>query len=163
MANRDHLNHDSAGLIITIITVSSTREHSTDISGETAERQFSTISTSLSRRIIKDSEASIKKMIDEESGSNVLVFLGGTGPSRLDVTTRTLRKYCQKEIPGFGEIFRRRSEDSAGVMAYLSDASMFIDNGRVIFSLPGSVNAQQTAFPIIREMVFHALHEANKE
>jgi molybdopterin biosynthesis enzyme MoaB len=49
--------------------------------------------------------------------------VGGTGPSRLDVTVESLRKVSRKEISGFGELFRQKSNNQ---MAYLSNATLLL-------------------------------------
>ncbi|MCL4332291.1 MAG: molybdopterin-binding protein [Candidatus Thermoplasmatota archaeon] len=160
----EHSGEDSRITIrALVITVSSTRDLESDASGSIMADLISGIAKKTERKVISDSAGEITRMLSHPGDFNCIIFSGGTGPSRKDLTSATLRDACWKELPGFGELFRARSAGTAGIMAYLSDASMFIHEGRVIFAIPGSPSAQETAFQIIREIVFHAVREATKE
>ncbi len=141
-----------------VITVSSSRRMENDISGKI---MGDLIKDNYSRSIVKDDEVQIlNELFYNYSKYDVFIYIGGTGVSRLDQTSLSIRKICDKEINGFGELFRSRS---GGIFPYISDASLFIYRGKIIFTLPGSEQAQKIAFGIIREMVNHLFHEANKE
>ncbi|MCL4328965.1 MAG: molybdopterin-binding protein [Candidatus Thermoplasmatota archaeon] len=158
----DHTVEKKIDIDTLVVTVSTSRTPDSDVSGSLMEDKMRQISGSTSRMLIRDSSEEIVKAL-EGATSDVIVFVGGTGPSRMDLTAVTLRSQCEKEIPGFGELFRRRSEDSVGLKAYLSDASMFIYDRKIIFAVPGSRGAQEMASEIISGILWHLLGEARKE
>lgn len=161
MNHNEHFSKDSQNLRFSLITVSTTRAIEEDDSGEVMSTFLSDLNITPNRLVIKDDEAEILlALLNNLEKVDCFIFIGGTGLSLFDLTTRTIRKIAEREVPGFGELFRSRSEKS---MAYLSDAAMFSYRGKIIFCLPGSPNAQETGYSIIKEIVFHAFHEANKQ
>lgn len=160
MNGKKHFGEEKMDLKILLITVSSTRSFKDDSTGDLASVLVKGIGLEADRRIVRDDEGEIRSVLLENlSGYDCFVFMGGTGLSRYDVTVQTLRKIADREVPGFGELFRSRS---GNVFAYLSGATMFTHSNRIIFCLPGSPNAQETGFSIIRELIFHAYHEVNR-
>lgn len=140
-----------------IITVSSSRNLDNDISGKLMEKLIK----NSYRTIVKDDEIQILyELFKDYNNYDVFIYIGGTGISRLDQTSIAIRKISDKEIKGFGELFRNKS---GGIFPYISDASLFIYKNKIIFTLPGSENAQETAFNIINEIINHLYYEINKE
>lgn len=148
-------------LNFSIILVSTTRTLKDDESGNALEAMIKPFANEVRRDSSHDDAneilASLERAIHR---SDIIVFVGGTGPSRYDLTSVTIRRIAEKEIPGFGELFRMRSGTD---FAYLSDASMFVCSGRIVYTIPGSPNAMKTASDIIIGLSDHALHEVNKE
>ena len=129
-----------------------------DESGSIMERF---IGNRTSRGLVKDDEVMIlSEFFKNYENTDVYIFIGGTGVSRLDQTSRSIRKIADREVPGFGQLFR---EKSGGIFPYISDASLFIYKKKIIFTLPGSEDAQKIAFGIINNLVNHLYHEINKE
>jgi len=91
---------------------------------------------------------------------DVLVLTGGTGVSTTDVTIESVRPLLQKEIEGFGEIFRSVSYQRIGVAAALSRATAGVAKGKVILCLPGSPDAVRTALELFVGEIPHVLHLA---
>lgn len=85
------------------------------------------------------SESIIRHAVQRKA--QVLVAIGGTGLSPRDVTVDTIHSLGAKEIEGFGEFFRQKSEKQIGTAAFLSRATAGILNETVIISLPGSPDA----------------------
>ena len=157
-----HSTDDRYNLRFLVITVSDTRTESTDESGDRMLEYLHSSGRTATRCLIPNSEKIIAGVLDENSSNvDVFIFIGGTGLGRKDLTSRTLRKISEKEVTGFGETFRARSSGEE-IHAILSDASMFVLQGKIIFSLPGSLDAQKTAFGIINGIVDHAYHEIMK-
>ncbi len=101
----------------------------------------------------------IKYLIDKFN-VNVILTIGGTGPSRRDITVDAVSTICPRELPGFGEYFRRLSEDELGVHAIMSRAGAYICDRCVIFCLPGSPSAVKLAIEkIIVPIMEHLLSE----
>ncbi len=140
-----------------IITVSSSRNLENDLSGKLMEKLIK----NGYRTIVKDDEVQIlNELFNDYYNYDVFIYIGGTGISRLDQTSIAVRKIADKEIKGFGELFRVKS---GGIFPYISDASLFIYKNKIIFTLPGSENAQETAHNIINEIINHLYYELNKE
>ena len=100
------------------------------------------------RKLVSDSRQMIRKATKQALRStkvDAVILTGGTGLSPRDVTIESLRPLADKEIPGFGELFRKLSFDSIGSPALLSRAFAATSKGKAIFCLPGSPDAVQTA------------------
>ncbi|MGN0092967.1 MAG: molybdenum cofactor biosynthesis protein B [Methanobrevibacter sp.] len=102
----------------------------------------------------------VKKMNEEKI--DAIFTTGGTGLESRDITIETLRPLYDKEINGFGEIFRLKSYEELGSGALLSRASAGIYNKTIIFSMPGSPNAVKTAMDIISDEIGHLVKHSRK-
>ena len=117
-----------------------------------------------SRVLISDSQRDLEHEIRKAARSrNVdsVIICGGTGIAKRDVTIEVAERLLEKSMPGFGETFRRLSYDRVGSAAVLSRTLAGVLNGKVVFCLPGSIDAVQLAMtklivPEIRHMVKHA-------
>jgi molybdenum cofactor biosynthesis protein B len=153
-----HHEEHTYNLRYRIITVSSSRTPDTDKSGSAMEKL---IGGNSSRSLVRDNEVGILgELFCNYETSDIFIYIGGTGVSGLDQTSIAIRKIADKEMPGFGQLFRMKS---GGTFPYLSDASLFIYKKKIVFTLPGSVDAQGVAYGIIKEMATHLFHEINKE
>jgi molybdenum cofactor biosynthesis protein B len=93
------------------------------------------------REIVPDESAKILGTIltlIERTDCDAILTIGGTGLSKRDVTIESIRKLIEKEVIGFGEIFRNLSYLKIGTPAILSRALAGIIRNKVIFCLPGS-------------------------
>jgi len=98
-----------------------------------------------------------------EGEAPVIITSGGTGIGRVDVTVDTARSLFEKELPGFGEQFRRLSYDEVGVPGLMSRATAGVVGKKLIFCLPGSRGAMKTALnEIILPGVGHMLWELKR-
>ena len=79
------------------------------------------------------------------AGVDVVLVTGGTGVAPRDVTIEAVAPLFEKEIPGFGELFRMLSFAEIGAAAMLSRATAGVASGRAIFLLPGSPAALELA------------------
>ncbi|MDD6256062.1 MogA/MoaB family molybdenum cofactor biosynthesis protein [Methanobrevibacter boviskoreani] len=102
----------------------------------------------------------VKKMNEEKI--DAIFTTGGTGLESRDITIETLKPLYDKEINGFGEIFRLKSYEELGSGALLSRASAGIHNKTIIFSMPGSPNAVKTAMDIISDEIGHLVKHSRK-
>jgi molybdenum cofactor biosynthesis protein B len=89
---------------------------------------------------------------------DVIVFTGGTGLTRTDVTIEAVRSLFDKEIEGFGDVFRHFSIQEVGTAAFLTRATGGVIGDKVVFLLPGSPNAVRTGMKIILTEAPHLLH-----
>lgn len=150
-----------------VLTVSSTREGGKDESGEIIRDLLIAEGHQLQeRKVIPDSpgkiETEIKNAVSSEA--RVLLVTGGTGLSTLDQTVDVLENYEDKELPGFGELFRSLSFDEIGPRAMLSRARASLIDDTLIFSLPGSPAAVELGMEeLILPAIGHAIYEIDKE
>ncbi|ANF23386.1 MogA/MoaB family molybdenum cofactor biosynthesis protein [Thermococcus piezophilus] len=118
--------------------------------------------------IVPDEKLAIIKAVIEsiEKGADVIVTTGGTGITSRDVTIESIRTLFDKELVGFGEVFRLRSYEEIGTAVVLTRATAGIirNDGRaiVVFCLPGSLNAVKTGVEIIKREAYHILKHARE-
>ena len=100
------------------------------------------------RKLVSDSKGMIEDSVRDflESGAHALVFIGGTGVSKDDITVETVKPFFEKELTGFGELLRGISYQSIGGAALLTRATAGTSRGKLILCVPGSPNAVETAF-----------------
>ena len=152
-----------------IITVSDTRNEDTDKSGKlmhTLIREYGHQVTAY--QIVKDNQEEITTAVKE--GLNlpevdVVLLNGGTGIAKRDVTIETVNKLFEKEIPGFGELFRMLSyQEDIGSAAILSRAAAGTANNKAIFATPGSSGAVKLAMEkLILPEMGHIVKELKKD
>lgn len=106
----------------------------------------------------------IKYYTQNASNIHVLLFSGGTGITKKDITIETVVPFFNKEIPGFGELFRFLSYKDIGNSTILSRATAGVINNIVVFLMPGSSNAVKIALEqIIAPELPHVLSEIYRE
>ena len=98
------------------------------------------------------------------AGADVVLALGGTGISKRDVTVEAIRSLVEKELPGFGELFRALSVKEIGTAAILSRATLgATSEGKLLAVTPGSPAAVQLALKeILVPQLKHLLREVRK-
>lgn len=145
-------------LNIAVLTVSDTRDESNDTSGQAlVERLLSSGHHLASKAIVKDDiyqlRAIVSKWIADEN-IQAIISTGGTGFTLRDNTPEALTPLFDKEVEGFGEIFRHVSLLEIGTSTIQSRAFGGIANSTVILCVPGSTNACKTAWDkIIKEQL----------
>lgn len=153
---------------VAILTVSDTRTIETDKGGNTVEHFVLAANHSVKdRAIVIDDYNSIRNTLipwcNDES-IDVIITTGGTGIAARDVTIEAVKSLFEKQIPGFGEIFRYLSyTEDIGTKAIASRAEAGVNTNTLIFSIPGSVGAVTLAMSqlIIPEMP-HLVKEITK-
>jgi molybdenum cofactor biosynthesis protein B len=89
---------------------------------------------------------------------DIIVFTGGTGLTSTDVSIEAARPMFEKEIEGFGDVFRYYSIQEVGTAAFLTRATAGLVGGKVVVLLPGSPNAVKTGMRILLEEATHLLY-----
>ncbi|MFK4004235.1 molybdenum cofactor biosynthesis protein B [Qipengyuania sp. NPDC077563] len=130
---------------IALLTISDSRELKDDTSGDILAERIASAGHMLAvREISKDDKneiaAHLHRWIDDEE-IDVILTTGGTGLTGRDVTPEALDRVKDKDIPGFGELFRMLSYDSIGTSTIQSRACAVLSRGTYIFALPGSNGA----------------------
>ena len=127
---------------IALLTITDTRTIDTDKSGSILVKKIQEQNHKLvDRKIIKDEKKEIIKVLSEwliKKDLDVIITTGGTGLTGRDITPEAIKELADKEIPGFGELFRELSYKTVGTSAMQSRACAVIAKGKYIFSLPGS-------------------------
>ena len=127
---------------IALLTVTDTRTIDTDKSGAILVKKINEQNHKLiDRKIVKDEKEKIKKILSEwtkKDNIDVVITTGGTGLTGRDITPEVLKEISDKEIPGFGELFRELSYKTVGTSAMQSRACAVLAKGKYIFALPGS-------------------------
>ena len=127
---------------IALLTVTDTRTIDTDKSGAILVKKIQEQNHKLiDRKIVKDEKNKIKKILSEwikKDNIDVIITTGGTGLTGRDITPEVLKEISDKEIPGFGELFRELSYKTVGTSAMQSRACAVLAKGKYIFALPGS-------------------------
>ncbi len=130
---------------ISIATISDTRNNKTDKSGKILEKKILKHGHNLiEKKIITDDTKEIMTYFNQSimnSAVNVIITTGGSGLTDRDSTVDVLDKLIEKEIPGFGEIFRMISFKKIGTSTIQSRAKAGISKGKFLFCLPGSPSA----------------------
>lgn len=130
---------------IALLTVSDTRGPEDDTSGDILAQRIRDAGHKLvARAIEKDDALRIANRFNnwiDDKGIDAIVSTGGTGLTGRDVTPEALDRVKEKEIPGFGELFRWLSYKSIGTSTVQSRAMAVVSRGTYIFALPGSNGA----------------------
>ena len=149
-----------------VVTVSDTRTGATDESGPLAARLLDEAGhLSQGRSLVRNDAPAIQAEVRHwlREGARLVVLVGGTGAGMKDVTVEAVRPILDKEMEGFGELFRHLSFQEIGATAILSRALLGLHQGRAIVCLPGSAAAIRLALTkLIIPEVGHLLWVASR-
>lgn len=149
-------------LRIAVLTVSDTRTEATDTSGQFLINRLLTAGHQLAERAIAPDNiyrirAIASRWIADES-VQIILTTGGTGLTGRDSTPEALQPLFDKEIEGFGELFRMLSYADIGTSTIQSRAIAGVANGTYIFALPGSSGACKLAWDQILQTQLDSRH-----
>ena len=141
---------DFIPLSLCVLTVSDTRGPEQDSSGDYLVEALDAAGHVLhARALLPDDRyrlrAQVSQWIADEAVDGILVT-GGTGFTGRDSTPEALLPLLDKEMPGFGELFRALSFEEIGTSTLQSRAFAGLANGTFLFALPGSTSACRTAW-----------------
>ena len=123
-----------------------------DISGSLIKDALNERNNLVFYSVIPDDAGLLVSTIDhiiENYGVDVIITTGGTGIGPRDITIETLKPLFDKELNGFGEIFRYESYKELGTGAILSRATAGVYKNKLIIALPGSPNAVGLGLKIV--------------
>jgi molybdenum cofactor biosynthesis protein B len=147
---------------IAVLTVSDTRDESTDESGKTLIERLQGAGHKLAaRRVVKDDPKVVQEQVRawiSDPGVDVVITNGGTGITGRDVTPEALKPLLEKEIEGFGELFRMISFQKVGTSTMQSRALGGLAGGTYIFALPGSPSACRDGWDEILKFQLDSRH-----
>lgn len=135
---------------IAVLTISDTRTPAEDKSGNTlVERIEAARHRVAARDIVRDEESAIIARLKAwiaDPNVDVVISTGGTGVTGRDVTPEAFKAVFEKEIPGFGELFRWQSFQKIATSTIQSRAIAGVAGGTYLFALPGSPGACRDAW-----------------
>lgn len=151
-------SESNKALKIAILTVSDTRNFETDKSGTYLVEQIESAGHELAKHeIVIDDIYQIRACLSQWIASDsvqAVIITGGTGFYGRDSTPEAIAPLFDKQMEGFGELFRSISFSEIGSSTIQSRALGGLANNTVIFSLPGSTGACKTAWTkIIKEQL----------
>ena len=164
----DHHHHDVDTLGAAVVTVSSSRSLSDDPSGDAIVAGLEDADHEVvSRDLIGDNYDGVQGTIDALVGRNdvdIVITTGGTGVTPDDVTIEAVESLFDKQLPGFGELFRSLSFEEIGTKIVGTRATAGVADGVVVFCLPGSENAARLGVEeIITEEASHLAGLASRD
>ncbi len=140
-----HHSHDRMEPTVAICTISSSRTHTDDPSGDAIESILGEADFSIGpRELLDDSVPAIRSTVESlatDPDIDGIVTTGGTGVTPDDCTIEALEPLFEKRLPGFGELFRQRSIEEIGSRVVATRATAGILDATVVCCLPGSENA----------------------
>lgn len=157
------MNEVFSSLAIAVLTVSDSRNEETDKSGRILAESLTQAGHRLAaKEIVKDDIYQIRAVVSRwiaDKEIQVVLLTGGTGFSGRDSTPEAVAPLLDKQITGFGELFRQLSYEQVGSSTVQSRALGGLANKTVIFCLPGSTNACRTAWTGILQEQLDSRHK----
>lgn len=163
----EHRRDQKAEAAVALMITSDTRTPENDETGKTAMRLLEEEGHRVAAYVIVENDAvRIKETFEgftKDEMIQVIITSGGTGISSKDKTVDAVSSLFDKELPGFGELFRRLSFEEIGEAAMFSRATAGVIGRKLVFCLPGSRGAMDTALKkIILPGLGHMLWEVNR-
>jgi len=147
---------------IAVLTVSDSRTEATDKSGQLLVERLQTAGHILAEKcIVPDDIYQIRAVVSRwiaDDGVQAVIATGGTGVTGRDGTPEAIAPLLDKELPGFGELFRMVSYQEIKTSALQSRALAGVANGTYIFCLPGSSGACRTGWDALINDQLDARH-----
>ena len=150
-------NESLLALNIALMTISDTRTEANDKSGKILANHLKAAGHyQAAKTIIPDDIYQIRAVVSRwiaDRSVQVIITTGGTGVTGRDITPEAIKPLLDKEIAGFGEIFRMISYQEIKTSTIQSRAIAGVANGTYIFCLPGSSGACETGWSIIKDQL----------
>ncbi len=159
---RDQKTEADFALLVTSDTRTQEDDHTGDLAASMLKEAGHNV---VKRAIVPNDSEKIKEWLLEaiDGEAQVIITSGGTGMGSVDVTVDTARSLFDKELPGFGEQFRRLSYEEVGVPGLMSRSTAGVAGKKLVFCLPGSRGAMKTALnEIILPGIGHMLWELSR-
>lgn len=165
MSVEAHKNNAPARVRCVVLTISDTRTTGNDASGDAIAQALTTAGHDVvGRRIVRDDPHAVRDVVRAAAANvPVIVTTGGTGITSRDSTYEALVTLLDKQLDGFGELFRMLSYQDVGSAAMLSRACAGTIGSTAIFALPGSERAVRLAMEkLILPEIGHVVRELNR-
>ena len=169
MSHIEHKAQSPTSIRCAVVTVSDTRTEATDTGGKAIATLLVEAGHELvAKRILRDEPMLVQQLIlgliaDEEARVQAIITTGGTGITSRDSTYEAVVALFEKQLDGFGELFRMLSYQEIGAAAMMSRACAGVLRKRIIVSLPGSENAVRLAMTkLILPELGHLIREVTR-
>ncbi|NJN85030.1 MAG: molybdenum cofactor biosynthesis protein MoaB [Leptolyngbyaceae cyanobacterium SL_7_1] len=144
-----HPDRHPLSIAVAVVTVSDTRSPETDQSGQLLQETLTAAGHRIGfYAIVRDEPPQIEahlQALGNQPDVDVIIFNGGTGIAPRDTTYDAIERLLEKQLPGFGEVFRWLSYQEIGSRAIASRATAGVYQSKLVISLPGSQNAVRLA------------------
>jgi molybdopterin adenylyltransferase len=165
MSHQEHRQQAPEHVRCAVITVSDTRTPETDTSGKLMQESLAREGHRVcAYMIVKDEPDDIRHLLThhiQTPETDAVLLSGGTGISSRDGTYEVVQSCLDKELTGFGELFRMLSYEEIGSAAMMSRATAGVASGTVIVSMPGSSGAVRLAMEkLVLPELAHMIHIA---
>jgi molybdenum cofactor biosynthesis protein B len=148
---------------IAVLTVSDSRTLETDKSGQTLVERIAAAGHKVAaRQIVRDDIPAIVAILKQwiaDPAIDAVIATGGTGVTGRDITPEAFAEVVEKEIPGFGELFRMLSYRKIATSTIQSRATAGVAGGTYLFAVPGSPGACKDAWD---DILVHQLDSRHK-
>jgi molybdenum cofactor biosynthesis protein B len=167
MSYKEHKESSPRTVTCAVLVISDSRTEETDESGKLLREKLGENGHRVTDYAIlkNDSEAvegKIKELLGNEE-LQVIITSGGTGVSHRDVTVETITPMLEKQLDGFGELFRSLSYQEIGTASIMSRAIAGVAGAKIIICIPGSLGAARLAIEkIIMPEIGHMVREATR-
>ena len=169
MSHIEHKAQSPTSIRCAVLTVSDTRTEATDTGGKAISTLLIEAGHEVvAKRILRDEPMLVQQLIlgligDEEARVQAIITTGGTGITSRDSTYEAVVALFEKQLDGFGELFRMLSYQEIGAAAMLSRACAGVLRKRIIVSLPGSEHAVRLAMSkLILPELGHLIREVSR-
>lgn len=167
MSHHDHEAEAPKTLDLGILTLSDTRDQAGDKSGALLQELFRQAGHRISQyAVIREDPDGIESTLRSwllSTPLDAVITNGGTGITSRDGTIEVARRLMQKELDGFGELFRLVSYHQIGPAAMLTRATAGLAFGKIVICLPGSTKAVRLAATrLIIPQIGHMIREARR-
>ncbi len=167
MGYHQHKEISPKNIACAVITISDSRTEATDESGTFLKARMAEAGHQvLLYTLLKNDPEAIRRTFTgllARPELQVIITTGGTGASHRDITIETITTMLEKKLDGFGELFRYLTYQEIGTTSVMSRAMAGVIQGKVVISLPGSLNAVTLAIEkIILPEVGHMVREASR-
>jgi molybdenum cofactor biosynthesis protein B len=165
----EHKKHSPLRVKVGIITLSDSKFESSqekdsnfvlnpeDLSGKIIRESLEEVHEIVSYQVIPDDARQLLETLDnmKNLGAEIIISTGGTGIGKRDITIETISPLFEKELNGFGEIFRSETYKELGTGAIMTRATAGVWKETLLVALPGSPNAVQLGMKIIKPEMGH--------
>jgi len=167
MSAEEHRASSPTQLRVALVTISDTRTEATDTAGKAARALIEAAGhTVTAYRILRDEPVEVEAHLRRVCASgnvDAIITAGGTGVSSRDRSFEAVSRVLERELTGFGELFRMLSFAEIGAAAMLSRATAGLAGRIAIFSCPGSEAAVKLALTrLILPELGHVVREARR-
>lgn len=166
MGHREHRATAPQTVSVAVVTLSDSRSPANDRTGDTIVALLEAAGHFVaSRELVREDPPAIRAVLEAALAgpAQAVILNGGTGIAPRDSTPEIVTPLLERELPGFGELFRQLSFQEIGAAAMLSRALAGVAHGKLLFALPGSETACRLALEqLILPELGHLVGELRK-